>query len=74
MKLIERLATQGGEPVSRAELARLLGHDALSPESRGLDAVIRRLRRKTLELTGEQLPVQTVQAVGLVFSAPVRLA
>ncbi len=74
MQLIERLAAQGGTPVARAELARLLGHDALSPESRGLDAAIRRLRRKTQEMTGEPLPVQTVQAVGLVFSAPIRIA
>ncbi len=74
MQLIERLAAQGGVPVPRAELVRLLGHDALSPESRGLDAAIRRLRRKTLAATGEQLPVQTVQAVGLVFSAPIRIA
>lgn len=74
MQLIERLAARGGVPVPRAELVRLLGHDALSPESRGLDAAIRRLRRKTLAMAGEQLPVQTVQAVGLVFSAPIRVA
>lgn len=74
MQLVERLAMQGGIPVPRGELVRLLGHDMLSPESRGLDATIRRLRRKTLAATGQQLPVQTVQAVGLVFSAPIRFA
>ncbi|MFK5143394.1 helix-turn-helix domain-containing protein, partial [Klebsiella pneumoniae] len=74
MQLIERLAIQGGIAVPRTELVRLLGHDMLSPESRGLDATIRRLRRKTLAATGQQLPVQTVQAVGLVFSAPIRFA
>ncbi|MBN9525675.1 MAG: response regulator transcription factor [Alphaproteobacteria bacterium] len=74
MQLVERLAAQGGIPVPRNELIRLLGHDVLGPESRGLDATIRRLRRKTLAATGRQLPVQTVQAVGLVFSAPIRFA
>lgn len=74
MQLIERLAVHHGVPVPRSELIRLLGHETLSPESRGLDAAIRRLRRKTLAATAEELPVQTVQAVGLVFSAPIRIA
>lgn len=74
MQLVERLADQRGVPVPRLDLIKLLGHDTLSPESRSLDAAIRRLRRKTLAATGQELPVQTVQAVGLVFSAPIRIA
>lgn len=71
--LTERLAQDAGTAVSRRELARLLGHEAQHAESRSLDATIKRMRRKAMEATEEPLPIQTVQSLGFLFSAPVRV-
>ncbi len=73
VQLIERLAVQGGTPVPRQELLKVLGHDALQPESRGLDAAIGRLRRKAVAFAQEPLPIHTVQSVGFLFVAPIRV-
>jgi DNA-binding response OmpR family regulator len=71
-QLLDCLVRQPGVAVSRQVLAAELGYDDLGPESRGLDASLRRLRQKTLVETGVALPVQTMKAVGLVFAAPVK--
>ncbi len=71
-QLLDCLVRQPGTAVSRQTLATELGYDDLGPESRGLDASLRRLRQKTLVGTGVALPVQTMKAVGLVFAAPVK--
>lgn len=71
--MIEQFARSDGAPVSRAALADILGYDSLGPESRALDAVLRRLRQKMAE-AGTELPVVSVHNVGIRFSAPLTLA
>lgn len=58
-----------GSTISRSVLVQSLGYGNLAPESRSLDAVVRRLRQKTLDL-GCDLPLQSVHAVGIRFLAP----
>lgn len=71
--LAERLAAARGGTVTRRELLELLGHESQHAESRSLDATIKRMRRKSMEFTEEPLPIQTVQSLGFLFSAPVRV-
>lgn len=66
--LLEYLAQAGGTTVSRAELGKHLGYADVGSESRSLDAVLRRLRQKAAERQVE-LPLRTVHAVGIRFSA-----
>lgn len=69
-KLILRLATGEGHIVSRADIAQAMGYQDISPETRSLDAVLRRLRLKVRE-TGMELPVHVVHAVGFHFSGTI---
>lgn len=71
--LLERLTRMAGMIVERSDLQNLLGYDALDPSSRGLDAVISRLRAKIQTETGRPLPLQTVQGAGFLFSGAVRM-
>jgi len=69
---MERLAQAQGATVSRSTLATLLGYDIRSPENRGLDAVLRRLRHKAQE-SGIELPLHAVHSVGIRFSGPLAI-
>ncbi|SOC90473.1 DNA-binding response regulator, OmpR family, contains REC and winged-helix (wHTH) domain [Rhizobium sp. AN5] len=69
-KLILCLATGEGHIVSRADIAQAMGYQDISPETRSLDAVLRRLRLKVRE-TGMELPVHVVHAVGFHFSGTI---
>lgn len=66
-KLLLRLAAEDGNIVSRAELVRAMGYQESAEKSRGLDAVLRRLRSKTRE-GGTDLPVHAVHAAGFHFA------
>ncbi|CUX47345.1 response regulator transcription factor [Agrobacterium genomosp. 13] len=71
-KLILCLAEAGGRIVSKEYLAEALGYKDLSPETRSLDAVVRRVRAKTRE-AGLELPVHVVHAAGFQFSASIQV-
>lgn len=66
---LELLADAGGELVNRGELERILGYTARETVSRGLDALVRRLRAKA-KAAGMDLPVQTIRSVGLRVTKP----
>jgi DNA-binding response OmpR family regulator len=66
-KFLLRLAAEGGNTVSRAELLSAMGYQASAELSRGLDAVLRRLRSKARN-TGVDLPVHAVHAAGFHFA------
>ena len=70
--LLEFLAHAQGATVPRGTLAEKLGYGAPGGEGRGLDAVLRRLRRKVAD-RGLDLPVRAIHAIGLRFSAPLLL-
>ena len=74
MMLMQYLAeVEQGVTVPRSALVELLGYDNLAPESRGLDAVLRRLRQKASDANCE-LPLHTVHALGIRFSAQLSVA
>lgn len=67
--LIEQFVRSEGAPIARASLAETLGYDAPAPESRALDAALRRLRQKLAD-AGLPLPIVSVHNVGVRFLAP----
>jgi len=69
--LVLKALALGGECVTRQTIVAALGGDYFEYDQRRLDTQMRRLRRKVLELTGEDLPVSTLRAVGYCFHAPI---
>lgn len=71
--LLELLEKARGSPLSRGFLGSVMGYGMPGPEHRGLDAAIRRLRRKAA-LRQVELPLLVVQSLGIRFVAPLRIA
>ncbi len=69
--LVLKALALGGESVTREAIVKALGGSYLDYDQRRLDTQMRRLRRKVLEVSGEDLPVSTLRAVGYSFHAPV---
>lgn len=70
--LMEHLARAGGATVSRQAIDTLLGHNHSDPESRRLDAALRRLRMKA-RVAGADLPLHSVHAAGIRFIGSVNI-
>jgi len=70
--LLELLEKAKGNPLSRSYLGSVMGYGAPGPEHRGLDAAVRRLRRKAA-LRQIDLPLLVVQSLGLRFVAPLKI-
>lgn len=64
--LVEHLARAAGATVPRNVMETLLGNSSSDPESRRLDAALRRLRMKA-RAAGADLPLHVVHAVGVRF-------
>lgn len=71
--LVLKALALGGECVTRQTIVTALGGDYFEYDQRRLDTQMRRLRRKVHELTGEDLPVSTLRAVGYCFHAPIEV-
>lgn len=71
--LVLKALALGGECVTRQTIVAALGGDYFEYDQRRLDTQMRRLRRKVHELTGEDLPVSTLRAVGYCFHAPIEV-
>ena len=69
--LVLKALALGGECVTRQTIVAALGGDYFEYDQRRLDTQMRRLRRKVHELTGDDLPVSTLRAVGYCFHAPI---
>lgn len=69
--VVELLAAQPGRAVARAELAQALGHLPQLYDPRRLEILMRRLRRKVEEQTGQPLPLETVHGLGYAFAGPI---
>jgi len=65
--LLERIALAEGSTLSRAEIDAMFGYVSPDPESRRVDAALRRLRLKAKE-AGTELPLQIVHAIGVRFA------
>ena len=71
--LMELLARATGATVPRHAMDALLGNSSSDPESRRLDAALRRLRVKA-RTAGADLPLHAVHAVGIRFIGVLSLA
>lgn len=72
-RLLLALASQPGEAVSKERIIRALDQDPLDYPPRNLEVVVRRLRRKSLESLGEELPLQTAHGLGYAFLANIQV-
>lgn len=66
--VIKALVDGNGRQVRRRDIISALGGDALTYDQRRLDTQIRRLRKKALEASGYELPINTVHSAGYKFS------
>lgn len=73
MLLLRILIGQAGRTVSRGTLLQQLGYEPEDRQSRSLDMLLNRLRRKIEQETGQTAPIRTVQAVGLAFHDRARI-
>ena len=69
--LLQRLSRAPGQAISRHDLVLSLGHDPQSYDYRRMEILVRRLRNKTKEVLGSELPVETVHKVGYAFTASI---
>jgi len=72
--LLQRLTRAPGQAISRHDLVLSLGHDPLSYDYRRMEILVRRLRNKTKEVLGNELPVETVHKIGYAFTAEIEVA
>ena len=72
--LLQRLSRAPGQAISRHDLVLSLGHDPQSYDYRRMEILVRRLRNKTKEVLGSELPVETVHKVGYAFTASMEVA
>ncbi|HVI51951.1 MAG TPA: response regulator transcription factor [Candidatus Sulfotelmatobacter sp.] len=63
------LAAAKGEPVSRDSISQSITRSGAVENTRNLDAVVRRLRRKVNETTDMEAPIRMVYGVGYVLTA-----
>lgn len=67
LELLQCLVNKGGALASKQELVDALGGGEVEDAFHRVEAVLNRLRKKTLEATGSALPVRAVFGKGLVF-------
>jgi DNA-binding response OmpR family regulator len=72
--LLRKMAEHPGQAVSRQDLALSLDHDPEAYDFRRMEILVRRLRNKTKETLGSELPLETVHKVGYAFAAPIVVA
>lgn len=74
LAVIKAMAASPGRAVSRAVMAEALGFRDADYDPRRLEILIRRLRRKIMDETGADAPIETAHGVGYAFTAGVRIA
>jgi DNA-binding response OmpR family regulator len=71
--LLQRLTRSPGQAISRHDLVLSLGHDPQSYDYRRMEILVRRLRNKSKEVLGNELPVETVHKIGYAFTAAIEV-
>ncbi|MCC6136371.1 MAG: response regulator transcription factor [Candidatus Contendobacter sp.] len=71
MYLFKALAETPGQAAPRERIIRAMGHNPMTYDSRSLEILVRRLRRKASQTLGRELPLETVHGVGYAFLAEV---
>ncbi len=69
---LDLVLERAGEPISRDELVRQIARPIPHWDSRHLDSIISRLRRKVQAESGRALPVKMIYGKGYAFTAPVK--
>ncbi len=72
-RLLNLLATSPGQVVARERLILALGQEPTAYDPRNLEILVRRLRRKSVQDLGEELPLATAHGVGFAFLADIRV-
>ncbi len=72
--LVKSLAEAGGESVARADLCAELGYVGAAADSRALNAIVQRLRRKIESATGRPAPLESGYRRGYGFSVALHMA
>ncbi len=68
---LDLVLRHAGEPISRDELVRQIARPIQHWDSRHLDSIVSRLRRKVQTDCGRALPVKMIYGRGYAFTAPV---
>ena len=63
-----------GQTASKEEVIRALGEDPLQYDTRRLEVLIRRLRKKIEDVASEEFPLITVYGIGYSFNALLTIA
>lgn len=71
--IVQRLAQQTGQAVSREALVEALGQNPQAYDYRRMEVLIRRLRNKVREVSGMELPLETVHRLGYALIASIQL-
>jgi DNA-binding response OmpR family regulator len=69
---LDLVLERAGEPISRDELVRQIARPIPHWDSRHLDSIISRLRRKVQTESGRALPVKMIYGKGYAFTASVK--
>lgn len=70
--VLKAIIDGAGKPVSKKAIVEALGQRFLDYNLHRLDSQMNRLRRRTLDACGIELPINTLRNQGYEFSAPVR--
>jgi DNA-binding response OmpR family regulator len=73
LMVLQRLAAQPGQAVSRQDLVLALGQDPQAYDFRRMEVLVRRLRNKVRESAGVDLPLETVHRLGYAFVASLHI-
>lgn len=73
MTLLELLARNAGQVVSRPAIATAFGSDWIDYDERHLDQLVSRMRRRWLQQTGEPLPLKTEHGQGYSFCVDIQI-
>ncbi len=72
LKLLLKLASSPGTAISRKELYAALGFKDYAPETRSLDVMVSRLRRRC-KAQGHEMPIKTVHSIGYTFNGAIQI-
>jgi DNA-binding response OmpR family regulator len=72
-RLLELLARHPAQPVSRRQIAEILGYEWLDYDERRLETMVSRLRQRWRNASGTELPLKTAHRLGYTFAEPISL-
>jgi DNA-binding response OmpR family regulator len=72
-RLLELLARHPTQPVSRRQIAEILGYEWLDYDERRLETMVSRLRQRWRNASGTELPLKTAHRLGYTFAEPISL-